>query len=58
MTDKEIVDKALVFAKKNGFAIYVLIALCFGYTFGKDLAIKHNAQDAAVRQAAPLTESP
>lgn len=49
MTDQDIIKKASVYAKKNRFFIYVIIAICLGYTFGKDLAMKHNAQDAVAK---------
>lgn len=45
MSDKEITDKIITYVRENKFVFYIIIALFFGYTFGKDLALKHNAQD-------------
>jgi hypothetical protein len=57
MTDQEIIGKALTYFTKHRFAFLLVITICFGYTFGKDRALKHNAQDAAA-VVTPLTESP
>jgi len=33
----------------KSFWIGLVIVVCFGYIFGKDLALKHNAQDESAQ---------
>ena len=49
-------DDIIAYVKRNRFVFYIAIAICFGYTFGKDLAHKHNAEDA-LTSACTQTES-
>jgi len=39
--------KTKLFMKKYGWLLALVVAVGFGYTFGKDLALRDNAKDNA-----------